>query len=31
MPENIDNQVFSVHKTKMQTEYCEKGIRYFKN
>ena len=31
MPENIDDRVLSVFKTKIPTEYREKGIRCFKN
>ena len=31
IPGNIDDRVLSVYKTKIQTEYREKGIRCFKN
>ena len=31
MPKNIGDRVLSVFKTKIPTEYTEKGIRYFKN
>ena len=31
IPENTGHRVFSVRKTKVPTEYREKGIRYFKN
>ena len=31
IPENISDRVLSVYKTKIPTEYTEKGIRCFKN
>ena len=31
IPGNIDDRVLSVYKTKIPTEYREKGIRCFKN
>ena len=31
IPENIGDGVLGVCKTKIPTEYEEKGIRYFKN
>ena len=31
IPENIGDRVLSVCKTKISTEYREKGIRCFKN
>ena len=31
IPENIDERVLSIYKTKILTEYREKGIRCFKN
>ena len=31
IPENIGDRVLSVFKTKMPTEYREKGISSFKN
>ena len=31
MPKNIGDRVLSVFKTKISTEYTEKGIRYFEN
>ena len=31
IPENIDERVLSMYKTKILTEYREKGIRCFKN
>ena len=31
IPENTADRAFSVRKTRIPTEYREKGIRYFKN
>ena len=31
MPGNAADTVFSVHKTRIPTEYREKGIKCFKN
>ena len=31
IPENTGDRAFTVYKTKMPTQYREKGIRCFKN